>query len=547
MTLNLAIEGDGALGRRCFVSDLLAGGLRHQFTGTLVVEDDAGRQLVILLKDGLPMNASGSLVPQFRLGELLLERGVARQSQVASTLTQLEALDGPMPLSGALLVREGLDPAEVKRAVQEQTRRRIRAVLGLVEGQWSAQGGPNPRLSEIGVRIETLPTLLEDLPTEISDKELRWASDRWLGKALAIRSGGPGALADAQLDPTLPAILRYLEKPRKPDQLERAVKNRRAVRLALRLLDLLDRLEAFPIRKAVPIPRATLLKGQGFVAMPSVTPVGAESAETPSAEPAPEPKPRALTPEQKKLYAEIEVRHGRMGKQNHFEFLDVKQTVKTEDLRSTFTTLLRRFHPDTLGRDCPDDVALMARELTARLNDANKVLSGEASRAEYVAMLADERIKGDSQRAELVRDAETKAQMGIVLLRKREYAKARELFNYCIESDPVTPIYKAELAFAMYADRSFDRDDAFEKGYALLLEALKGAGSKDAKIHFYAGLVLKERERLKEALHHFKVAAKLQPNHVESKREVRLLKSRLKAQEGGKDDGPGGLGRFFKR
>jgi curved DNA-binding protein CbpA len=303
----------------------------------------------------------------------------------------------------------------------------------------------------------------------------------------------------------------------------------------------------------VPIPKATLLKGQGFTgyggASPGPAPATRSEPEAePKSEPEPvEPPPQELNAETKKLFDEIRARHDGMAKQNHFEVLGMKQDAKAADIRQAFTNLARRFHPDTLGQP-PEDVGRMARELTARLNEANKVLGNDETRREYLTMLADERIRGDARRAELVRDAETKAQMGVVMLRKRDFQKARELFGYCVEADPVTASYKAQLAFAMYADRSFDRDEAFEKGYPLLLEALKSAGEGDAKIHHYTGLLLKERDRLKEALHHFKQAALIEPKNVDHKREVRLLQGRLaKDQEEDKKNQTGGLGRFFKR
>ncbi|NJK88211.1 MAG: tetratricopeptide repeat protein [Myxococcales bacterium] len=163
-------------------------------------------------------------------------------------------------------------------------------------------------------------------------------------------------------------------------------------------------------------------------------------------------------------------------------------------------------------------------------------------------MLADDRIRGDAQRAALVKDAETKSDMAKVLLRKKEFSKAREIFKYCTEADPVTPIYKALLAYSMYIDAGFDRDQAYEKGYPLILEALKGSSDQSATIHHYAGLILAERSKLKEALHHFRRAAELEPKNPDHQRQVRLLQGRIgKAEESSKGGTTSGLGRFFKR
>lgn len=549
MAINLATEGSGELGRKCFVSDVIAGALQFQFTGGVAITQN-DQQLAILFKEGRPVHASGPLVPHFRLGEVLLGDGVALQSQVASALTQLEAMVGSKPLSGALLVKEGLDPAEVKRAVQQQTRLRIKAVLALESGEWRAAAGENARMREVGVRTDSLPMLLQDLPEVACARELKWAADKWLGKAVQLRAGGPGPLADQPFDRAVSAILRFLEKPRKPDQLERATGNRRVVRLVLRLLDLLGRLEAHPLAKSVPIARATLLKGQSITSYSSPDTAAAAPTAQPEeeiTEPEGPPKPPPLSARDQQKAEEIQKRHEKIGKQNHFEVLGLKQDCKGAEVKEAAKTLLGRFHPDKLPNTIPEDVRKLAGELTARINEASTALSGDEARRKYLELLNDERIRGDIRRAELVKDAETKAQMGVVMLRKRDFQQARELFRYCVDADPVTAIYKAHLAFAMHADRNFDREEAFEKGYALLLEALKAAGDRDATVHYYTGLLLKERERLKEALHHFKAAAQIDPKNVDMKREVRLLQGRLEKDKEDAKQKTGGLSRFLKR
>ncbi len=541
--LNLEETREGELGRTVFTSELLAASLQSSFTGGVAIEAPEG-QLVVLFKGGRPVHASGSLVPSHRLGEILQERGAVVPGVVATALAELESSEGSKPLSGALLVKHGVEPREIKLAIQEQARRRIREIWGLTEGTWKAAPGESPHMRDVGVQLDPLPLFVEDLPASISDPELRYAADRWLGKAIKLRPGGPGPVADLQAEGNVAAILRYLEKPRKPDQLERATRNRRTVRLVLRVLDLLGRLEDVPAKKAIPIPKATLLKGQAFT---GYTAPGRESAaEEPATEEAPT-KP-TLSSEDKLLIAEIDKRHAGMGQQNHFEVLGVSQSDSSEALREKFTAMAKRFHPDSMGPNFPAETASKARELTARLNDAYQTLASKDSREQYVAMLADERIRGDMRRAELVRDAETKSEMAKVMLRKRDYEKARKLYQYCVEADPVSVIYKARLANAMYADAKFDRQEAYEKGYPLILEALKNLGESSAEVHEYAGLALKEREKLKEALHHFKEASKLDPRNTDYQREVRLLEGRIaKAKEAAKEEKKSGLGRLFKR
>ncbi|NJK88210.1 MAG: hypothetical protein HC923_01660 [Myxococcales bacterium] len=138
----------------------------------------------------------------------------------------------------------------------------MKEALALEEGSYRFASGENPRTRDVGVAEDTLLFLIEDLPDVIGEDELKWVGDQWLGRAIKVKSSGAGPVALPQRDGVM-ATLQYLERPRKIDQVERATKKRRAVRLTVRLLDLANRLEALPLAKAVPIPKATLLKGQG--------------------------------------------------------------------------------------------------------------------------------------------------------------------------------------------------------------------------------------------------------------------------------------------
>ncbi|NJK88209.1 MAG: hypothetical protein HC923_01655 [Myxococcales bacterium] len=109
------------LGHRGYVSDLLASAHHGSLTGTLEIKDIGGSELVVLLKAGKLMHASGALSPAHRLGEILIRRGAATMSAVEAVTRQLEGMSGTKPLSGAMLVKQGVSPDEVKRAIQAQS------------------------------------------------------------------------------------------------------------------------------------------------------------------------------------------------------------------------------------------------------------------------------------------------------------------------------------------------------------------------------------------------------------------------------------------
>jgi tetratricopeptide (TPR) repeat protein len=163
-------------------------------------------------------------------------------------------------------------------------------------------------------------------------------------------------------------------------------------------------------------------------------------------------------------------------------------------------------------------------------------------------LLADKRIRGDMKKVDKVRDAETKAKMGAVMLRKKEYRQARDFFRIAMEMDPETAEYKAHYAWAIFANPDNDREKALQEALPLIREALAKDGTS-AAIQFYMGQLQKALGKEKEALHHFRQAFKQDSKHADAQREIRLLELReQKRKEEGKGGGKSGIvSRLFKR
>lgn len=538
--VDLSGPAAGTIGDGLWFSELFWLSLRAHFTGGFLVRSDRG-DAAFFFRNGSPVHAAGAAYGGAYLGELLQKAGAVTQSQLAEALElQAAAPEGARPLLGALLCEGGTDPAAVKVALEQQIEQRAAILFQLKSGEWKAAPGENNRIREIGVETEGWSILYSALASGTAEEEMRTLTESLLGKAVKLRGKVPN-FPGLELSDDQRHLLHYLDKPRKPDQLERAL-NRRLVRAMLRILSLEDALELVPASQGIPIPKATLLKGQA-----AFTPLPPEAAEE-----APEgiPGDRVAPPRAQsaktdpKLKREIEELHASMGEKSHFEMLGASEKTEAGELRKLFTALAKKFHPDAFPPTTHEDLAMKVREISAKLNEAYNTLSNDVSRAQYLKLWADERIKGDAKKAERIRDASTKFKMAQVHLKKREYQKARELFKYSVDNDPSNGEHRAYLAWAIYADPSVDRSEAIPKAYALLLEALKSS-EKNAQIHFYAGQVLKAQDKYREALHHFREAVALDKRHTDAEREVRLLESREK--KGEEKDKPTGLARFFKR
>ena len=548
--IDLSIPGQGELGEGKWFSDLFISAVQARLTGGILVEGLLGAAAVFF-REGLPVHAAGAAFTTDYLGATLVQMGACSEAQVeAAVAKQAEAAEPP--LLGAILTAEaGVGPADVKRAIQKQNVARIQTLFGWGEGRWQAAPGENARIRDLGVPTPAWSIFFSGLATHASDGELRQVADGLLGRAVQLRGGTLG-LPDYELSHPERKLVHYLDKPRKPDHLERALKNRKQVRGFLRAAELLERLIVLPAAKAITIPKASLVNSQDLPGAEALL-ASVEAARQAEAAPtrgvdAPERRPAPAPAKVHPIVKEVEALHAAMKDKNHFELLGADNKTPPAELRKLFTVLAKKYHPDAFPSEVAAEVATKTREIQARLNDAYQTLSSEDKRKEYMVLLADKRIRGDMKRVEKVREAELKAKMGAVMLRKKEYRQARDFFRLAMEMDPETAEYKAHYAWAIFANPETDREVALQEALPLVREALAKEGASST-IQFYMGQLHKAMNKDKEALHHFRQALKLDPKNADAQREARLLEMReQKRKEDGKFGGKSGLvSRLFKR
>jgi curved DNA-binding protein CbpA len=572
MLIDLSVAQNGEIGKGVWFSDLFAAAVARSFTGGVLLK--VPKDAAVFFRKGVPVHAGGAGFDKDYLGEILVRGGQCAQSSLVGALEKQSKMP-QKPLIGALLVAdEGVSPDDVKKAVAQQTEGRVFTLFAASSGTFQTAPGENARIREIGVPGTGMPTLVAGLRFHVSDQELKKSADDLLGKAVQL-DGKVDDLGEIGLDEDEKKVLRYLDKPRKPDQLERAL-SRRMVRGVLRLLVLLDRLKTLPAAKGIPIPKATLLKGnvvfQTGLVPESPTETQGDGEEVvvvvPPPQPSPERRPRSSSnvplgrpvsspnveqalqqqkdhKEQSDLLLEIRGIHKDLSKKSHYDALSVKPLAKAEEIKRAFHTAAKRYHPDAFTIPLAEDDQRVVRELSARVNEAYQVLSNDKSRVEYDRLLSDERIKGDARKAERIRDAEVKHQMGVVMMRKKDFQKAREYFNFAVESDPDRGEYKASLAWAMYTDAKFDREQALSKGLVLLKEALKQQDNQPSA-HYYLAQMLKTKGNTTDALFHFKRALHYDPKHLDAQREVRLMEMRSSKSDAD-DTTAGAISKLFKR
>ena len=549
MPIDLSNTSQGAFGDGEWFSSVLLAAIESGFTGVVSVQVSLHQEdskALVFFSRGQPVHASGPGFPDHHLGQVLLDRSLCRPENIAAALAEQKNTNGVRPLLGALLVRDGIDPNEIKRAIQAQTHARLASLMQIEEGQWRAAPGENPQIREVAVPLDGWATFFELLQTRASRSELGYQTDAFLGYAVQLKRSD---MPQRAWTPEERKLLSYLKKPRKPHQLEQAFNGKRQlVRGFLRTLSLMERLELHPANKAIPIPKTLNIQGAAPRPPPNSGNTGdlnggyGPNTGNPNLRDVVLPPKAPAKPHP--MIAEIKVYHAEMENKNHFELMGAAEdAVDAAKLRKRRDELLAKFHPDALPAeiDREGDVAAKAREISARINEAYNVLGNDELRSEYLTMLQDERVKGDYRKLEKIRDAEMKCKMGVVHLNKKEHKRAIEYFKIAHENDPSCGLYQAYLAWATYENPSANREVMRSKTYDMLQEALK-KDDKDPQIHLFMARILKALGRSEDALHHFKRVLRASPYHGEANSEVRHLNRRIEKDEKSKNSG---LGRFF--
>jgi len=266
--------------------------------------------------------------------------------------------------------------------------------------------------------------------------------------------------------------------------------------------------------------------------------------------------------EQRELATELVAMHKKIGG-SAFELLGIESSASDLQITQARRKRAKRFSPDLLMSQLPDDLLEKARELMAAINQAAEMLSDPELRAEYVELekavkesespppppekkKKPKRAKASSvveespmprasrsrsrvggldnfeERESARREAKVRFKMGRVLLHKRQCGEARAHFKFCMDADQANASYAAHYGWAYFNDPHIDRPTAIEKAYSLISAAAVN-GKRDAEIQTFLGRVLKEKGDVQDAITAFQTALRADPAFTPAARELKSL------------------------
>lgn len=239
--------------------------------------------------------------------------------------------------------------------------------------------------------------------------------------------------------------------------------------------------------------------------------------------PAP-PAPAGLSPQDALRWSELAAAYDKLDDINHYQLLNISQSVNAADINTAYFALVKKFHPDRL----PTTLAPLlrcAQQLFERLTEANDTLSNPEERLAYDRAVADGGgTRASDRMMRNVLDSTLEFQKAEVLMKRRDFPQAMQHVRAALNKNPDEPDYHALYGWLLHLMNPSE-PAPFDEILAALDKAIK-ANPNSERTHYYRGVVLKRLKRDKEALQHFRVAVQINPRNVEAARELRLASMR---------------------
>lgn len=236
---------------------------------------------------------------------------------------------------------------------------------------------------------------------------------------------------------------------------------------------------------------------------------------------------------------------------DYFALLGIPRDADLSAVRHAYFALAKVLHPDALSRQRIQGLEREAIEVFKAVTEAYSTLTDRKKRAEYEAetRAAPGMTTGEIRAArDRTQEARIFFHKGTLFLQRRVFPDAEACFRKAAELDPATGRYFCYLGYAIMQNEALPPARRLEEARHWFEKAIEVSTNDHEPYYFMslyhkaAGEFDKQRQCLQDAL-------AVNPRHVESRREMRLLAMR---QTRGRPSGFFGgfqslLSRFKKR
>lgn len=220
---------------------------------------------------------------------------------------------------------------------------------------------------------------------------------------------------------------------------------------------------------------------------------------------------------------ELRQRLDAIGRQDHFQVLELKPDAGPDSVREAFLKLAKRFHPDRITALGLGELAVEADLYFQRISEAKATLCDVAARARYFALLEHKEATGQIERS---LEAERSFHRGEQMMARGDFSAALEQYERAVANNTDEPVYRAAMSWARYMhDRPSERVAAVREAKRFLWKTIQ-RWPESSRAYLYMARVLADNGDLPMAIQCLRKATDMCPPDFEISRELRLFERR---------------------
>jgi len=211
----------------------------------------------------------------------------------------------------------------------------------------------------------------------------------------------------------------------------------------------------------------------------------------------------------------------KMREDNYFEVLGISPSADANAVKIAYIKMAKLYHPDTHQAVASSEVAKLKEEIFTLIGQAQRVLSNDRSRTNYKEIIEGEEGGEEMLPLAQVLVAEETFERGRNLVKAKRFPEAVKMLDEAIGGSADVAEFYAWRGYAKF----FSVEDK-KRAQAEATKDLQTAIQKSqhcASAYYFLGQVAKLTGDNRTALAHFKKAVEIKPDHIDAKREVRLL------------------------
>ncbi len=552
-------------------AELLAELYRDKLDGALLLKKDKLKKIVFT-KNGYPVFVKSNLLNEC-LGKVMVREKMISDEECEESITKMKESGRQQ---GTVLIEMGcISPHNLQYALQLQLEVKLYDLFGWEQGDF--QFNPKSSVPPVTVSLDasTAAVIYEGIRRKYKIERLREALDGWLDYYVVPHSDPVFRFQDMDLDEDEESFVEHLRGDRTMREiLDLGLDKERVYRIVYALncagmVTLRDEPaeDAGCVEAADSSPPpgesatdekpgaadaksfeddATEMQGAASGASPAGQQAGpppvpppvrervkgrlAEHGGVPVPTLSPGESPGAkLSPEEHSLREELAERAVEMKNQDYFEVLGVSKNASRAEIQKAYFALAKHYHPDRMSGTASAEIRNLADEIFNIISNAHDVLADDARRDNYLEELSSGTKRDVSSEVSKILSAEGLFQKGEIALRKREYEKARDMFEEAVKLCPDEGEFHAYLGWAM-----FQSDPKNEEAVRTARDQLNQAISLNSKVdkaYLFLGYIYKAMNYREMAEHEFEKAIQCNPDCTEALRELRLINMRRKSKK----------------